>query len=70
MNSFVNSKNVAIIGSGYAGLCSAKHSIERGYKVTIFEQTDHLGGIWYFNSNFGKNEYGVNIHTALFPELR
>lgn len=62
--------NVAVIGAGTAGLCSAKHSIAHDFNVTIYEQNDQIGGIWWYTDKTGKNEYGVNIHTAMYQGLR
>ena len=41
----MNNKNVAIIGAGYTGLSMAKKLIDNGYKVTIFEKDEEIGGI-------------------------
>lgn len=72
--SFISRKmpvlSVAIIGAGQAGLCSAKRSIEEGFNVTIYEQSEHLGGIWHYVEETGKDQYGVEIHTAMYQGLR
>lgn len=62
--------SIAIIGAGQAGLCSAKRALEQEFKVTIFEQNEHIGGIWQYTEETGKNKYGVNIHTAMYKGLR
>lgn len=62
--------SVAIIGAGQAGLCSAKRALDEGYKVTIYEQNDHLGGTWHYTETTGKDQYGVSIHTAMYQGLR
>lgn len=38
------SKNVHIIGSGFAGLSSAAYLAQMGHQVTVFEKNDQLGG--------------------------
>lgn len=38
--------NVAIIGAGIAGLCSAKLLTEFGFNVTVFDKTPDVGGVW------------------------
>ncbi len=38
-------KTVAIIGGGPAGMKAAIVAAERGHQVTIFEKSDHLGGM-------------------------
>lgn len=62
--------NVAIIGSGNSGLVSAKHSLDYGYNVTVYEQSEAIGGIWFYTNETGKDKYGVNIHTAMYQGLR
>jgi len=38
-------KNVAIIGSGPAGLAAAQQLARAGHKVTLFEKSDRIGGL-------------------------
>ena len=40
-----NGKRVAVIGAGPAGLGAATVLAQRGYKVTVFEQRERLGGM-------------------------
>lgn len=40
-----NGKNVAVIGSGPAGLTVAIRLAQKGYGVTIFEEKDRIGGM-------------------------
>ena len=37
---------VAVVGAGPGGLVSAKHAIEAGFDVSVFEASDDLGGQW------------------------
>lgn len=39
-----NDKNIAIIGAGISGLCSAYWLDKAGYQVSIFEKSGHIGG--------------------------
>lgn len=41
-----NVKNVAVIGGGIGGMESARVLALRGHKVTIYEKTDRLGGVF------------------------
>ncbi|KAI9249887.1 hypothetical protein BY458DRAFT_590359 [Sporodiniella umbellata] len=41
-------KKVAVIGSGFCGLCSAQSLIEAGFDVTVFELAKTLGGLWNY----------------------
>ncbi len=37
---------VAVIGAGPSGLAAAKHALEAGFDVSVFEASDGLGGQW------------------------
>ena len=37
-------KNIAIIGSGFSSLSAACYLAKNGYKVTVFEKNQELGG--------------------------
>ncbi len=39
-------KNIAIIGAGFAGLSTAKFLKELGYRVSVFEKDENVGGVW------------------------
>ena len=41
-----NSKSVCVIGSGVAGLVTAKTLMQDGFDVQIMERDSHLGGTW------------------------
>lgn len=62
--------NVVILGAGPSGLVSAKYAIEQGFKVTVYEQGEEVGGVWVYTDRFGKDKYGNEIHTALYKGLR
>ena len=38
--------DVAIIGSGHAGLCVVEALQRRGVQSTVFDDADHLGDVW------------------------
>lgn len=44
--------NIAIIGAGASGLTTARHAIDQGHYVTVFEQNDELGGVWVCENMF------------------
>lgn len=62
--------DIAVIGAGPGGLFSAKHSLAHGHRVTIYEQSDEIGGVWVYTNETGKNKYGLDIHTAMYKGLR
>lgn len=39
-------KRVGVIGAGLSGLVTAKVFLSQGHSVTLFEQSDTLGGVW------------------------
>ncbi|XP_074595859.1 flavin-containing monooxygenase 5-like [Brevipalpus obovatus] len=41
-------KNVCVIGAGASGLCSIKCCLDAGFKVTCYEQSDSIGGLWKY----------------------
>lgn len=47
-----NGKRVAVIGSGPAGLGAATVLAQRGYKVTVFERRERLGGMMHLIPDF------------------
>lgn len=61
--------NIAVIGAGAAGLCAARHSAEAGNRVTVFEQTDVIGGTWVYTDKIGKDDYGMDIHSSMYQGL-
>lgn len=41
-------QRVAVIGAGAGGLCAAKHLLQRGMDVTVFELGSCTGGLWVY----------------------
>jgi len=46
-------RKVAIIGAGSGGITAAKSLIEDGFRVTVFEKTDDIGGQWNIGPQSG-----------------
>lgn len=65
-----NAPNIAIIGTGPSGLVSAKYAIEQGFNVTVYEQNEAIGGVWWYTDEIGRNKYGIPIHTSMYKGLR
>ena len=59
-------KSIGIIGAGAAGLCGAKHMLEAGFDVTVYEIGTQIGGMWvYENDNQRSSAYRtLHINTA------
>lgn len=66
----MTNKHVCVIGAGTAGLCGAKHAIAAGLNVTVFEQSNTVGGTWVYTDEVGKNDYGLSVHTSMYKGLR
>ncbi|KAG1467533.1 hypothetical protein G6F56_004366 [Rhizopus delemar] len=59
-------KKVAIIGAGPAGLPTARHLLEEGLQVKIFERNAASGGTWIFNEDKPINpEFPSEIPTKV-----
>ncbi|MCW8877393.1 MAG: NADPH-dependent 2,4-dienoyl-CoA reductase [Kangiellaceae bacterium] len=57
-----NSKNIAVVGAGPAGLSFSTYAAERGHKVTLFEASDKIGGqLNVANQIPGKEEFFETI---------
>lgn len=66
----MSSLRIGVIGAGMAGLCVAKYATNFGHSVTIFEQCAEIGGTWIYREETGQDEYGLNIHTSMYDNLR
>lgn len=60
---------LCVIGAGAAGLCAAKYGSQFGYDVTVFEQTDRVGGIWAYTDDVGKDKHGLDVHSSMYQGL-
>ncbi|MGR3563156.1 MAG: FAD-dependent oxidoreductase [Heliomarina sp.] len=65
-------KTLAVVGSGPAGLSTAITAAERGHKVTLFEQSDEIGGQLNMAKQIpGKEEFWglVDWYRAMVTDL-
>ena len=66
--------NVAVIGAGAAGLVTAYELLAAGHRVTVFEQSDQVGGLWNYTDDTEDDPLGlqpsVRIHGSLYASLR
>ena len=51
---------IAVIGAGPSGLAAAKHALEAGFDVAVFEADDALGGQWQTTA----------AHSGVWPGMR
>ncbi|XP_043274383.1 flavin-containing monooxygenase FMO GS-OX-like 4 [Venturia canescens] len=63
---------IAIIGGGVAGLVVARHvtSKPENYNVTLFEQTDQVGGTWVYTDDTEFDRNGLSVHSSMYKNLR
>lgn len=55
---------IAIVGAGPSGLCSAKHSLDYGHDVTVYEQNSNVGGLWLYSDDIGET-----VHSSIYKGL-
>lgn len=56
-------KKVAIVGGGCSGIYALKTTLEDGHVATLFEASNHIGGLWKHHAT----EYGTvwdNVHAT------
>ena len=65
---------VAVIGAGAAGLVTAHELGVEGHRVTVFEQSRHVGGLWNYTDAVEDDPLGLRptrrIHTSLYASMR
>lgn len=65
---------VAIIGAGAAGLATAHELLQAGHEVSVFEQSNRIGGIWAYSDEVEDDFLGRNprqrIHSSLYEAMR
>lgn len=60
---------VLVIGAGVSGICAAKNAVAKGFAVTVYEQTDNLGGLWNYTDQTGVDENGITTNY-MYKDLR
>ena len=55
-------KSVGVIGAGAAGICGAKHMLEAGFDVTVYELGSAVGGMWVFGNDNGRSSAYRTLH--------
>ena len=66
--------HVAVIGAGAAGLVTAHELGVEGHRVTVFEQSRHVGGLWNYTEAVEDDPLGQRpsrrIHGSLYASMR
>lgn len=65
------SMNVAVVGGGAAGLIACRELLREGHKVTVFEKSDTLGGVWLYTDDIDEDKLGLNpqraqVHSSMY----
>lgn len=60
---------LCVIGAGAAGICAAKNGLEFGCEVTVFEQTENVGGTWVYTDEVAKDKNGLDVHSSMYQGL-
>ena len=55
-------KSIGIIGAGAAGICGAKHMLEAGFDVTVYEIGSQVGGMWVLDNDNGRSSAYSTLH--------
>jgi hypothetical protein len=70
----IESSKVAVIGAGAAGLVAARECLRQGFEVRVFENADHVGGVWKYTSDVEDDLLGQkpkqSLHGSLYKSLR
>lgn len=61
----------AVIGAGAAGLVSARELKREGHLVTVFEQSEEVGGVWNYSEDTEEDLLGDDpdrerVHSSLY----
>lgn len=61
---YMDSKSVAIIGGGVAGVVSAKECLQEGLEVTVLEKSSRWGGVWNADDSRSKRTTGRTMSSS------
>ncbi|MET0188586.1 MAG: FAD-dependent oxidoreductase [Pseudonocardia sediminis] len=62
-------RHVAVIGAGAGGLSAARHLLEEGQEVTVFELGSHIGGLWVYDNDNGLATAYRSLHINSEPRV-
>jgi dimethylaniline monooxygenase (N-oxide forming) len=55
---------IAVIGAGPSGIAAARHALDAGFEVSVFEASDRLGGQWYTSAAHSGVWPGMHTNTS------
>jgi cation diffusion facilitator CzcD-associated flavoprotein CzcO len=55
---------IAVIGAGPSGIAAARHALDAGFEVSVFEASDRLGGQWYTAAAHSGVWPGMHTNTS------
>ena len=62
-------KTYAVIGAGASGICLAKHLLEVGLDITVFEIGTNIGGMWVYENDSGRSSAYKTLHINTAKHL-
>lgn len=62
MSDFARAPRFAVVGAGAGGLCAAKHLLEAGLDVTVYEMGSCVGGLWVYGNDNGRSPAYRSLH--------
>ncbi|KAL2892473.1 Flavin-containing monooxygenase FMO GS-OX-like 1 [Bienertia sinuspersici] len=67
----MESVKVAVIGGGVSGLISTHELLKEGHRVTLFEKSDKLGGLWAYDPRVEPDPLSHElVHSSVYNSLR